>query len=91
VAASVKEDERGPSSRFCKSTASVRLVTPRCERTLLLRKCFFDSVFHFAAMDGKIKRRVCIKLGTTASETLEMLREAFVEHSLSQTPVFERH
>jgi hypothetical protein len=36
-------------------------------------------------MDGKIKQRVCIKfcvkLGKSATETLEMYREAFGEHS----------
>jgi hypothetical protein len=44
-------------------------------------------------MDGKIEQRVCIKfcvkLGKFATETFEMLREAFGEHSLSQTAVFE--
>jgi hypothetical protein len=30
-----------------------------------------------------------VKLSKSASETLEMLREAFGEHSLSQTAVFE--
>jgi hypothetical protein len=42
-------------------------------------------------MDGKIEQRVCIKfcvkLGKSASETLEMPHEAFGEHSLSQTAV----
>jgi hypothetical protein len=46
-------------------------------------------------MDGKIKQRVCIKfcakLGKSATETLEMLLEAFGEHSLSRTEVFEWH
>jgi hypothetical protein len=46
-------------------------------------------------MDGKIKQHVCIKfcmkLGKSSIETLEMLREAFREHSLSQTVVFEWH
>jgi hypothetical protein len=46
-------------------------------------------------MDGKIKQRVCIKycvkLGKSATETLEMLREAFGEYSLSRTAVFECH
>jgi hypothetical protein len=46
-------------------------------------------------MDGKIEQRVCIKfclkLGKSATETLEMLREAFGEHSLSRTSVFEWH
>jgi hypothetical protein len=44
-------------------------------------------------MDGEIEQRVCIKfcvkLGKTAIETLEMLRRAFGEHSLSRTAVFE--
>jgi hypothetical protein len=39
-------------------------------------------------MDGKIEQRVCIKfcmkLGISASKPLEMLREAFGEHSLSR-------
>jgi superfamily II DNA/RNA helicase len=43
-------------------------------------------------MDGKIEQRVCIKfcvnLGKSATKTLEMLREAFGEHSLSRTAVF---
>jgi hypothetical protein len=38
-------------------------------------------------MDGKIELRVCIefsvKLGKSATETLEMLREDFGEHSLN--------
>jgi hypothetical protein len=46
-------------------------------------------------MDGKIKQHVCIKfcvkLGKSVTETLEMLHEAFGEHSLSQTGVFEWH
>jgi hypothetical protein len=44
-------------------------------------------------MVGKIELRVCIKfcvkLGASATETLEMLRDAFGEHSLSRTAVFE--
>jgi hypothetical protein len=47
--------------------------------------------FPLAAMDGKIEQRVCTKfcvnLSKFATETLEMLREAFGEHSLSQTAV----
>jgi hypothetical protein len=46
-------------------------------------------------MDGKIKQCVCIKfcvkLGKSATETFQMLREDFGEHSLSQTAVFEWH
>jgi hypothetical protein len=46
-------------------------------------------------MDGKTEQCVCIKfclkLGKSITETLEMLREAFGEHSLSWTPIFEWH
>jgi hypothetical protein len=44
-------------------------------------------------MDRKIEQCVCFKLcltlGKSTTETLEMLREAFGEHSLSWTAVFE--
>jgi hypothetical protein len=44
-------------------------------------------------MGGKIEQHVCIKicakLGKSATKTLEMLHEAFGEHSLSWTEVFE--
>jgi hypothetical protein len=46
-------------------------------------------------MDGTIEQRVCIKfcvkLSKSATEILEILREAFGEHSLSWTAVFEWH
>jgi hypothetical protein len=46
-------------------------------------------------MDVKIEQRVsikfCVKLSKSATKTSEMLREAFGEHSLSQTEVFEKH
>jgi hypothetical protein len=46
-------------------------------------------------MDGKIEQRVCIgfcvKLDKSTIETLEMLRKAFGEHSVSYTAVFEQH
>jgi hypothetical protein len=46
-------------------------------------------------MDGRTEQRVCIKfcvkLGKSATETIEMLREAFGEHSLSWTAVSEWH
>jgi hypothetical protein len=46
-------------------------------------------------MARKIEQRVCItyfvKLGKSAAETLEKLREAFGEHSFSRTAVSERH
>jgi hypothetical protein len=48
---------------------------------------FSASCFVLSPMDSKIEQRVCIKfcvkLGKSATETLEMLREAFGEHSLS--------
>jgi hypothetical protein len=46
-------------------------------------------------MEGTIKQCVCskfcMKLGKSATKTLEMLYEAFGEHSLNQTAVFEWH
>jgi hypothetical protein len=54
---------------------------------------FSDSCFILSAMDGKIEQCVCIKfcmkLGKSATETLEMFHEAFGEQSLSLTVVFE--
>jgi hypothetical protein len=45
-------------------------------------------------MDGKIERvciKFCVKLGKSTTKTPEMLREAFGEHSVSRTAVFEWH
>jgi hypothetical protein len=46
-------------------------------------------------MNGKIEQCVCIKfcveLSISTTKTLEMLHEAFGEHSLSWTAVFEWH
>jgi hypothetical protein len=46
-------------------------------------------------MDGKMEQLVCIKycvkLGKSTTKPPEMLREAFGEHSLSRTAVFELH
>jgi hypothetical protein len=62
--------------------------------------CFYTSAFStsyfpLAAMDGKTEQYVyntfCVKLRKSATETLEMLREAFGEYSLSPTVVFEWH
>jgi hypothetical protein len=56
---------------------------------------FSTSCFVLSATDGKIEQRVCVKCcvkpGKSATETLEMLREAFGEHSLCWTAVFEWH
>jgi hypothetical protein len=44
-------------------------------------------------MDGKFEQRACIKfcvkLSKSATKALEMLREAFGEHSLCRTAAFE--
>jgi hypothetical protein len=44
-------------------------------------------------MDGKTEQRFCIKfcvkLGKSATEILDMLYEAFGEHSVSRTADFE--
>jgi hypothetical protein len=62
--------------------------------------CFYTSAsltlcFILSAVDDKIEQRVCIrfsaKLGKSATEALEMLRETFGELSLSWTAVFEWH
>jgi hypothetical protein len=37
---------------------------------------------------AKLSKVSASKLGKSATETLEMLHDAFGEHSLSQTPVF---
>jgi hypothetical protein len=54
---------------------------------------FSTSCFVLSAMDGKSEQRVCIKfcvkLGKFATETYGMLCEAFGEHPLSRTAVFE--
>jgi hypothetical protein len=65
-------------------------VISRCEQALFLHDCFFDFVFHFAC-DGWQNGATCVKLGKSTTETLEMLREAFGEHSLSRRAVFEWH
>jgi hypothetical protein len=57
------------------------------------KSAFLTSCFPLAAMVGKIEQRVCIKFcvkcGKSATKTPEMLREAFGEHSLSWTAVFD--
>jgi hypothetical protein len=56
---------------------------------------FSALCFVLSEMDGNIEQRVCIKffvkLGKSATETLEILREAFGEHSFSRAAVSERH
>jgi hypothetical protein len=54
---------------------------------------FSTLCFVLSVMDGKIKQCVCIKfcvkLGKSTTKTLEMLCEAFGEHSSNWTAVFE--
>jgi hypothetical protein len=56
---------------------------------------FSTLCFVLSAIDGKIGQRVCIKfsvkLSKSAIENPEMLREAFGEHFLSPTVVFQWH
>jgi hypothetical protein len=56
---------------------------------------FSTLCFILSAIDGKTEQRVCInfckKLDKSPAKTLGMLHEAFIEHSLSRTVVFERH
>jgi hypothetical protein len=44
-------------------------------------------------MDDKIEQciKFCVKVGKSDTETLEMLREAFGDHYLSQAAVFQWH
>jgi hypothetical protein len=48
-----------------------------------------------SAIDSKIEQsaliKFSVKLSKSATETLQMLREAFGEHSLSQAEIFEWH
>jgi hypothetical protein len=90
ASASVKEDERGGQGHTSASLIALAChVAPLCEQALLLHECSFDLIFFLlSAMDGKIEQHVCIKfcvkLGKSATKTLEMLPESFGEHSLRQ-------
>jgi hypothetical protein len=92
----VKEDERGgqghaSASLLGESAMRYRPVNTHCFYT----SAFLILCFILSAMGGKIEQCVCIKfcvkLRKSATETLEILREAFGEHSLSWTVVFEWH
>jgi hypothetical protein len=90
VTASVKEDEREGQGH----TSASHLKT-RCEHACFYMSAFLTSCLILSAMHGKIEQCVCIKLCVkiVKSETkpLDMLCEAFGEHSLGQTAVFEWH
>jgi hypothetical protein len=68
-------------------------VTTSCENAFIYTSGFSSLCFVLSAIDGKIKQLVCIKLclelGKSATETLEMLRKAFGGHSLDRIAVFE--
>jgi hypothetical protein len=53
----------------------------------LYTSAFWTLYFVWSVMDGKVEQHVCIrfcmKLGKSATETIEKLCEAFGEHSLS--------
>jgi hypothetical protein len=96
VTASAKEDKRGgqghtSASLFHQSDMWHRTMSTHCFYT----SAFSTSCFILSTKDGKIKQHVCIKfcvkLDKSAIETLEILRKAFEEHSLSRTVVFEWH
>jgi hypothetical protein len=69
-------------------------VTPLCEHALFYTSAFLHCLI-LSAIDGKSEQCICIKfcvkLGKSATETLEILHEAFGEHSLNQTAGFEWH
>jgi hypothetical protein len=70
-------------------------VAARCEQAFFYTSDFSNLCFLLSAMDGKIEQcfcvKFCLKLSKSATETLEMLRESFGEHSLNRTAVFEWH
>jgi hypothetical protein len=43
----------------------------------------------YEKMEQRVCMKFCVKLRKSAAEILEMLREAFGEHSLSRATVFE--
>jgi hypothetical protein len=63
--------------------------------TTVFTQVFFDSCFILSTMDDKIEQHICskfcMKLIKSVSKSLELLREAFGEHSLCWTADFERH
>jgi hypothetical protein len=68
---------------YCISLPSDCAVNRHC----FYKSAFSTSCFVLSAMDGKIEQCVCIKfcvkLSKFINKTLEMLREAFGEHSLT--------
>jgi hypothetical protein len=92
----VEEDEMGDQGH----TSASLLHQSITSHSAVNRHCFYKSAFLtlcfvLSALDDKLKQYVCIKfcvkLSKSATETLEMLCEAFGEHSLSLIAVFEWH
>jgi hypothetical protein len=54
-------------------------------------KCDLILVFIHLLLEQHVCIKFCVKLGKSITETLEKLPDAFGEHSLSQTAVFEWH
>jgi hypothetical protein len=80
-----------PESHFCRPISSDCHVTPCCEHAFFLGECFLTSCLILFVMVGKVEHvcnMFCMKLGKFATK---ILHEAFWEHSLSQTLVFEWH
>jgi hypothetical protein len=69
------------------SSRTLIVVTGSVKDALFLHKCFQTSGFILSAMGGKIEKRVCmkfcLKLGKSATETLQMLCEPLDKNSLS--------
>jgi hypothetical protein len=96
VTASVKEYERGSQGHTSANLLHQSAMWQRIVNThYFYSNAFSTSCFPLATMDGKSEQHICVKfwvkLSKSATETIEMLREAFGEHSLSQTAVFEWH
>jgi hypothetical protein len=57
------------------------------------KSAFSTSCFVLSVMDGKINQHIflkfLVKLSKSATETLEMLHDAFEDHSFSWIAVFE--
>ena len=53
------------------------------------------AIFAVRRMDVQFEQRVnikfCVKLGKTATETLQLLRDAYGDEALSRARVFEWH
>jgi hypothetical protein len=72
------EDERGRQGH---TSASLLHQSAMCHCTVNMH----------CKIEQHVYIKFCIKLSKSATKTLEMLHEAFGEHSLSQTAVFEWH